>query len=162
MKQGLFLLILYASTPAPYSFASETTEYYKCTTERGVVFNQTPCNSNSIAQKLEHHSPDLAIPDGHHVKQLNEIERKQIIRSLERKILLNKHKVAILDRETEQQRKSVLKKLDHVPQNSTAQRKAVRDVRRELQELDKLYAKELRALNKDTSDLERKLKKFSK
>lgn len=162
MKQGLFLLILYASTPASYSFASETTQYYKCTTERGVVFNQTPCNSNSIAQKLEHHSPDLAIPDGHHVKQLNEIERKQIIRSLERKILLNKHKVAILDRETEQQRKSVLKKLDHVPQNSTAQRKAVRDVRRELQELDKLYAKELRALNKDTSDLERKLKKFSK
>lgn len=162
MKQVLFLLTVYTASLTFTVKASDTTEYYKCTTERGVVFNQTPCNSNSIAQKLEHHSPDLAIPDGHHVKQLNELERKQIIRSLERKILANKQKVAILDRDTEQQKKSVLKKLDRVPQNSTAQRKAVRDVRRELQEIDKNYARELRELTRDTSDLEKKLKKFSK
>lgn len=131
-------------------------------TERGVNFSQVPCNSNAISQKLEHHSPELAVPDGQHIKQLNQLERKQIIRTLERKIIVNKHKVAILDRDTERMRKSVLAKLNQVPNDRTAQRRIVRDVKRELQEIEKAYTKELKEIDKETSDLERKLKKFSK
>lgn len=155
----VFLIMLALS----FKLASaESVNYYKCTTERGVNFSQVPCNSNSMSQKLEHHSPELAVPEAQHAKQLNQLERKQIIRTLERKIIANKHKVAVLDRDTEQLRKAILSKLNQVPNDRTAQRRLARNVKRELQEIEKAYVKELKDINKETTDLERKLKKFSK
>jgi len=136
-------------------------EYYKCVTERGVMYSQFPCGSNAIAQRLEHQDPDVAVPDDQHTKVLNDLERKQIIHTLERKIRASKQKVAILDRERDRAKQKALDKLERM-MSDQEKRQMTRDVKSELQQIDKQYMRNLKEVSKNLLELEKQLKKFSK
>ncbi|CCQ12195.1 hypothetical protein PALB_30960 [Pseudoalteromonas luteoviolacea B = ATCC 29581] len=159
VKHGIALLLIMASLHC----AAEPieTEYYKCTTERGVVFSQFPCSSNAIAQKLVHDAPELAVPTENHTKTLNQLEKKQIQKSLERKIRAYQHRITVLDREHAAAVRLTLEKLERMMDKRT-RRRVTREVKAEIRKLDKDHDNSKKEIYRTLQDLEKKLEKFSK
>lgn len=72
-------------------------KYYKCVTEKGTIFSQSPCNELATTYKISTIDKDN-IPKADYVKPLNDLERTQIITSLQRKLRKEHYKLAVLKR----------------------------------------------------------------
>ena len=90
-NNSLFVDLLLSSLAA-------TTEYYKCVTDRGTVFSEYPCGNRATKHKIHVTDPDIKAPNNY-VKELNELERQQIIEDLEAEIRSYKYRLDILSRD---------------------------------------------------------------
>jgi len=83
------------------SFSSNSqNNYYKCVTEQGSVFSQSPCNELATTYRISTNKKNKA-PKNDYIKPLNELERVQIITSLQRKLRKEHYKIAVLKRYTD-------------------------------------------------------------
>ncbi|MFC3031173.1 DUF4124 domain-containing protein [Pseudoalteromonas fenneropenaei] len=159
MKWILMLLLL--SSTSLVNAQTKQYSYYKCTTERGVVYSQFPCAGNAMMQTLEHTEPQTVVPTEQHNKTLNQLEKQQIIRNLEREIRAKEQQIAVLKRKYDTAVHDAEDSLTRLMDDKEKRRKE-REVKRKVQALSKTHNAKLKALEKDISELEKKLKKFTK
>jgi len=75
-------------------------KYYKCVTEKGTTFSQSPCNELATTYKITTVEKSN-IPKVDYAKPLNDLERTHIITSLQRKLRKEHYKLAVLKRHSD-------------------------------------------------------------
>lgn len=134
-------------------------QYYKCTTDKGTIFSQQPCGSRATKHTINVTDPNIEAPKDF-VKQLNELERQQIVRNLEAEIRSNKHKLAILDRERDRAQFQQEQRLSRIL--SDQDKKLIeKDIKQQLKSINKQYKQDVDVLTKKLARLEKKLKRYN-
>ncbi|MBE0379313.1 DUF4124 domain-containing protein [Pseudoalteromonas prydzensis] len=149
----IFISLLLVAEPAACA-----DKYYKCVTDKGTTFSQFPCGGQATEHKLTV-SPNVTPSSGNHVKLLNSLEREQIVRNLNAEIRSVKHKLAILSRDRDRAEYTQQQRLNRLM--SDDERKSLtKDIKKQIKVLNKTYAKNTKAVNKQLSELEKKLKHY--
>ncbi|BDF94146.1 MULTISPECIES: DUF4124 domain-containing protein [Pseudoalteromonas] len=150
---AIFISLLLFADPA-----SAADQYYKCVTNKGTTFSQFPCSEQATEHKLTV-SPNVTPSNSNHVKVLNSLEREQIIRNLNAEIRSVKHKLAILSRDRDRAEYSQQQRLNRL-MSDDEKRNVSKDIKKQIKVLNKTYAKNTKAINKQLSELEKKLKRY--
>lgn len=151
---SLLLILLFSSC----CFATQA-HYYKCTTDRGTVFSQFPCGSNATEHKIKQTNVAFSDPNANHVKTLNELERKQIIRNINAEIRSQNHTLAILSRDRDRAEFNQQQRLKRILSDSEI-KKVTKDIKKQLKEINKRYARDVKKVEKQIDKLEKKLKRY--
>ena len=147
---------------------AETTKYYKCTTERGVVFSQFRCAGNATEHTITTTDPNIQVPREQFYKTLNNLEKKQIITNLEKKQIITnleralrakRHEHAILNRDKDREIKAQQDSLSRLMSDSE-RRKQTKLVRSKVKAINKRHRKAIKRLNKEIARLEKKLSRY--
>ncbi|WP_300420607.1 DUF4124 domain-containing protein [uncultured Pseudoalteromonas sp.] len=136
-----------------------TTEYYKCVTDRGTVFSEFPCGSRATKHKIQVTDPDLQAPQNS-VKELNELERQQIIRNLEAEIRSYKHRLDILSRDRDRAQYQQEQRLNRILSDKEA-KQINKDIKKQLKAINKQYGRDVKSVNKKLAKLEKKLARYN-
>ena len=149
----IFISLLLVAGPAACA-----DQYYKCVTDKGTTFSQFPCGGQATEHKLSV-SPNVTPSSGNHVKLLNSLEREQIVRNLNAEIRSVKHKLAILSRDRDRAEYSQQQRLNRL-MSDDEKKSLTKDIKKQIKVLNKTYAKNTKAINKQLSELEKKLKRY--
>lgn len=149
----IFISLLLVAEPA-----ASADKYYKCVTDKGTTFSQFPCGGQATEHKLSV-SPNVTPSSGNHVKLLNSLEREQIVRNLNAEIRSVKHKLAILSRDRDRAEYSQQQRLNRL-MSDDEKKSLTKDIKKQIKVLNKTYAKNTKAINKQLSELEKKLKRY--
>lgn len=149
----IFISLLLVAEPA-----ASADKYYKCVTDKGTTFSQFPCGGQATEHKLSV-SPNVTPSSGNHVKLLNSLEREQIVRNLNAEIRSVKHKLAILSRDRDRAEYSQQQRLNRL-MSEDEKKSLTKDIKKQIKVLNKTYAKNTKAINKQLSELEKKLKRY--
>ncbi|MEH6394755.1 DUF4124 domain-containing protein [Pseudoalteromonas sp.] len=149
----IFISLLLVAEPA-----ASADKYYKCVTDKGTTFSQFPCGGQATEHKLSV-SPNVTPSSGNHVKLLNSLEREQIVRNLNAEIRSVKHKLAILSRDRDRAEYSQQQRLNRL-MSDDEKKSLTKDIKKHIKVLNKTYAKNTKAINKQLSELEKKLKRY--
>lgn len=136
-----------------------TTEYYKCVTDRGTVFSEFSCGSRATKHKIQVTDPDLQAPQNF-VKELNELERQQIIRNLEAEIRSYKHRLDILSRDRDRAQYQQEQRLNRILSDKEA-KQISKDIKKQLKAINKQYGRDVKSVNKKLANLEKKLARYN-
>ncbi|WP_404339862.1 DUF4124 domain-containing protein [Pseudoalteromonas mariniglutinosa] len=150
------LLICFAIFYNPSINANTT--YYKCVTERGTVFSQQPCSSQATAHTISTVDPTITAPKNF-TKQLNQLEREQIIRNLEAEIRSHKHALAILSRDRDRAQFQQQQRLKRILSDDEIKR-INKDIKKQLKIINKQYRSEVKLVDKKITRLEKKLQRY--
>lgn len=154
IKQICCFALLLSSTAL-----AETTKYYKCTTERGVVFSQFRCAGNATEHTITTTDPNIQVPREQFYKTLNNLEKKQIITNLQRALRAKRHEHAILNRDKDRAIKEQQDSLSRLMSDSE-RRKQTKLVRSKVKAINKRHRKAIKRLNKEIARLEKKLSRY--
>ncbi len=138
---------------------AETTKYYKCTTERGVVYSQFRCAGNATEHTITTTDPKIPVPREQFYKTLNNLEKKQIITNLERALRAKRHEHAILNRDKDRAIKEQQDSLNRL-MSDNEQRRQSKIVRSKVKAINKRHRKAIKRLNKEIASLEKKLSHY--
>lgn len=139
--------------------AAETTKYYKCTTERGVVFSQFRCAGNATEHTITTTDPKIQVPREQFYKTLNNLEKKQIITNLQRALRAKRHEQAILNRDRDRDINAQQDSLSKL-MSDNERKKQSRVVRAKVKAINKRHRKAIKRLNKEIARLEKKLSRY--
>lgn len=149
----IFISLLLVAEPT-----ASADKYYKCVTDKGTTFSQFPCGGQATEHKLSV-SPNVTPSSGNHVKLLNSLEREQIVRNLNAEIRSVKHRLAILSRDRDRAEYSQQQRLNRL-MSDDEKKSLTKDIKKQIKVLNKTYAKNTKAINKQLSELEKKLKRY--
>ena len=117
---------------------SNATTYYKCVTEKGTTFSQFPCDNQATAYKVTTANVTESGPDVDYSKQLNALEREQLLKGLEAE-----------------------ERLNHILADDDKKRIA-KDITKKLKLINKEYKKEVSTITKRIKKLEKKIERYKK
>jgi len=140
---------------------SNATTYYKCVTEKGTTFSQFPCDNQATAYKVTTGNVTESGPDVDYSKQLNALEREQLLKGLEAELRSNNHKLAILDRNKQRYEYKQKERLNHILADDDKKRIA-KDITKKLKLINKEYKKEVSTVTKRIKKLEKKIERYKK
>ncbi|ATD06700.1 MULTISPECIES: hypothetical protein [Pseudoalteromonas] len=150
------LVLIFVST---HCFATTTVKYFKCTTDRGIVFSQFPCSANATQHTITTSDPKASAPSEQHYKTLNNLERNQIAKRTKRALRAKHHEKAVLNRKRDTAVREQQDKLTKL-MNEDRRKKVVRQVKKEIKAINKAHAKAIKSLEKEISKLEKQLKEY--
>ncbi|WP_278370393.1 DUF4124 domain-containing protein [Pseudoalteromonas lipolytica] len=150
---------LFSSLFITFSPALTAAEYYKCVTDKGTVFSQFPCGNRATKHRITVTDPDIQAPDNY-VKQLNELEREQIIKRLEAEIRSQKHRLDILSRERDRAQYQQEQRLNRILSDSQSNQIS-KDIQKQLNSINKQYQRDVNKANKKLANLEKKLARYN-
>ncbi|QLE09227.1 DUF4124 domain-containing protein [Pseudoalteromonas sp. SCSIO 43101] len=159
MKAIIIYLISIALLCFSYNSMAATTEYYKCVTDRGTIFSEFPCGSRAIKHKIQVTDPDLQAPKNF-VKELNELERLQIIRNIEAEIRSYKYRLDILSRNRDRAQYQQEQRLNRILSDKEA-KQISKDIKKQLKAINKQYGRDVKSVNKKLAKLEKKLARYN-
>ncbi|WP_046005915.1 DUF4124 domain-containing protein [Pseudoalteromonas rubra] len=139
--------------------AKTTFSYYKCVTNKTIVYSQHPCAANAEQHTLSHSDPKAPPPDGQHTKTLNNIERQQMVLRLKKTLRAKKHQAAILGRKRDEATRDEQRRISRLMEKSE-RAKTLKDVKRNIKSINTAYLKEVKLLNKEIARLEKRLKRL--
>ncbi len=147
--------VLFAFT---ISTLATTTEYYKCVTEKGTIFSEFPCGESATKHKIRVTDPKINAPKDY-AKELNELERQQIIRDLKAEIRSYKHRLAILNRDRDRAKYKQEQRLNRILSDDDAKQISI-DIKKQLKAINKQYKTDVKSINKKLTKLEKKLARY--
>ncbi|MEJ6474600.1 hypothetical protein [Pseudoalteromonas piscicida] len=156
MKLPLKLLLMFFFS---LNANAETVTYFKCTTDRGIVFSQFPCSANATQHTITTSDPKANAPSEQHYKTLNNIERTQIIKRTKHALRAKHHEKAILNRKRDSAVRDEQDKLTKL-MNDDRRKKVVRQVTKKIKAINKSHVKAMKGLEKEISMLEKRLKRY--
>ncbi|WP_440055841.1 DUF4124 domain-containing protein [Pseudoalteromonas sp. T1lg65] len=160
MRSLLVIMLVFFITSSKCD-ASNSVRYYKCTTERGSVYSKHPCPGNATQYQLVYNDAgdEVTAEQQLHYKTLNNIEKTQIIRNLQREISKKRHDVAMLNQKRDRAEREQQAKLDKASKGRDS-KKVNKEVQRSLKAINKDYFNQKKVIDKEIDKLEKKLKRF--
>lgn len=159
MKTIITFSIIVCLLTCSLSSLAATTEYYKCVTDRGTVFSEYPCGNRATKHKIHVTDPDIKAPNNY-VKELNELERQQIIRALEAEIRSYKYRLDILSRDRDRAQYQQEQRLNKRLSDKKA-KEINKDINKQLKAINKQYVRDVKNINKKIVNLEKKLARYN-
>ncbi|WP_125778978.1 DUF4124 domain-containing protein [Pseudoalteromonas rubra] len=139
--------------------AKTTFSYYKCVTDKTIVYSQHPCAPNAEQHTLSHSDPKAPPPDGRHTKTLNNIERQQLVHRLKKTLRAKKHQAAILGRKRDEATRDEQRRISRM-MGKNERAKTLKEVKRNIKSINTTYLKEVKLINKEIASLEKRLKRL--
>ncbi|WP_247664682.1 DUF4124 domain-containing protein [Pseudoalteromonas sp. MMG010] len=135
------------------------TTYYKCVTVESTTFSQFPCQKNAKSYTITNTQDDITGPTKNVTKALNSLERKRIIKDLEKELKSNKNKLILLNREKDQQEFKQHQRLNHTLSEQDKKQLA-KDINKNLSNIAKHYKTQVKNITKRINKLENKIKLY--
>ncbi|WP_372762581.1 DUF4124 domain-containing protein [Pseudoalteromonas sp.] len=141
------------------SFHSQSTTYYKCVNQQGTTFSQFPCDKHATTYTVNTGSNQQSGPKVDYTKQLNELERENLLAGLEAELRSNEHKLAILARKKDQADYKQQQRLNHILAKDDIKRISA-DITKKQRVINKQYRAEVKTIEKRIKKLQKKIDRY--